>query len=177
MPKVKESLTDLVSEMKEIGEEIQALAVLELDTDEMETALASIKKRITKKLDSIDFVATQFDVANSMILARAELYEEEARKLKLRSASVLKNKERVFQHLADMGFVAEGKPLKTSGHTYFLKKTDGALQIDSDAKLPSEYLKTKIEQVVDKAQLRADILRGVIVDGVSIPVTQKVYRR
>jgi len=88
LPKVKESLTDLVSEMKEIGEEIQALAVLELDTDEMETALASIKKRITKKLDSIDFVATQFDVANSMILARAELYEEEARKLKLRSRRV-----------------------------------------------------------------------------------------
>lgn len=173
----KETLQELSFELKEIQDEIQLLSELEVDTEHLEQALETLKDKITKKVNAIDHIAIGFDVARDRLLIVAKLYENEARTAKLRAEAMEKNKERIYQHLADVGIVSRDKPLRTGHHTYYIGKVNGGVVIDDQSKLPDKYIKTKIEQVIDKAQLRNDIISGTEIEGVKVEQREKVMRR
>jgi hypothetical protein len=58
-----------------------------------------------------------------------------------------------------------------------LAKTYGSVEIIDETQIPKEYIKTKIEQVIDLAAIRADLLAGKEIPGVQLPVKMKVRRR
>ena len=54
--KSKETLLELVSEKREAEEMAKMLIELDLDSEDVEKQLEEIKKRLIKKVNSIDFV-------------------------------------------------------------------------------------------------------------------------
>lgn len=174
---MKESLNELTNEMREINEEIHALSTLELDTEDAEKALAIVKNRIGKKVENIDHVITSMDMTRDALIARAGIYEKEAANLKRRAESMEKNKKRLYEHLVNAGLIVEKSPLRTSAHTYFIQNKPGSLVIADDAVIPAKYIKTKIEQLVDKDSLRKAVIAGEEFAGISISPTKTVVRR
>lgn len=173
-----ETLRELTSEFRDIQQEIEILSELELETENAEKALASLKSRILRKTEAIDGIITNFDIANNKIETYVDILKKEIENAKARKTSLLKSKTRLLNYLAEVGLVAKDKPLRTTIHTYFLQTTNGELKIDDPSLLPEEYIKTKIEKVIDKASLRSDVLANkVFIEGVSIPKNTRVSRR
>ncbi len=174
---MNETLRDLTSEMKEINDEIQYLAALDIDTQQLEETMESLQKKVMRKVNNIDFIAMSFDIAKGQLQALAQIHEQEAAIAKKKMEVMDKNKDRVYQMLFDVGLVEEKKPLKTEKHTYFIQNTFGEVVIADESQLPKEYVKTKIEQVIDKKKLREDVIAGKEIDGVSVKRKQRVTRR
>ena len=174
---MSESLKELTLEMREIQDEIEFLATQEIDTQQLEETMESLKKKVLRKVNNIDHIAIGFDITKNRLLNYAKAYEAEAELAKKKAEQMEKQRDRMYQMLAEVGLVDDGKSLKTGQHTYYLGTTTGAVVISEDATLPKEYIKTKIEQVIDKASLRNDLLKGVVIDGVSIEKKKKVMRK
>ncbi len=175
--KNKETLLELVSEKREAEEMAKMLIELDLDSEDVEKQLEEIKKRLIKKVNSIDFVYINLDVQVERLKAYKELYQDEIKKIAKKIESIEKNKDKLLQMLADAGLVEANKPLRTQYHTYSLTKTYGSVEIIDETQIPKEYIKTKIEQVIDLAAIRADLLAGKEIPGVQLPVKMKVRRR
>lgn len=173
----KDTLQSLSLEMAEIQNEIDILSDFDMDIEHLEQAMESINARILKKVKSIDYVITGFDMKRDHLLLVAETLERNAKLAKKKAEQLDKNKDRVLQMLADTGFVTENTPLRTEMHTYYLRKVPGAVKISDETKIPTEYLKTKIEQVLDKALLRKHLMEGQEIEGASLEVTTKVIRK
>jgi len=175
--KSKETLLELVSEKREAEEMAKILIELDLDSEDVEKQLEEIKKRLIKKVNSIDFVYINLDAQVERLKAYKELYQDEIKKITKKIESIEKNKDKLLQILADAGLVEANKPLRTQYHTYSLAKTYGSVEIIDETQIPKEYIKTKIEQVIDLAAIRADLLAGKEIPGVQLPVKMKVRRR
>lgn len=173
----KETLKELTNEIREINEEIATLSFLDLDTEEEEQLLASIQSKIIAKVESVDHVIMSFDIGLAKLDAEMEILERERDVRRNRQLSIEKNKKRIMRYLYDIGIVTDDKPLRTSAHTYFAKDTWGSVEIDDQTKLPSKYVKTKIEQVIDKSALRFDLMTGEKIPGASCSKTKQVVRR
>ncbi len=172
-----ETLRDLTSEMKEINDEIQYLAALDIDTQQLEETMESLKKKVLRKVSSIDHIAMSFDIAKGQLQMLAQVHEQEAAIAKKKIELMEKNKDRIYQMLFDVGLVEANKPLKTEKHTYYVQNTFGEVVIADESQLPKEYMKTKIEQVIDKKKLREDIIAGKEVEGASVKKKMRVSRR
>ncbi len=172
-----ETLHELTSEMKEIADEIEYLIALDIDTEHLEETMESLKKKVMRKVQNIDHVAIGFDIAKKRLELVANAYEQEAAIAKKKAEQMEKHKERIYQMLADTELVTREKPLKTGQHTYYIGTTNGSVVISDDAQLPPEYLKTKIEQVIDKSQLRLDLMHGKQIPGVTLDRKERVMRR
>jgi hypothetical protein len=149
-----------------------------MDTEEAEKALATLKGRILKKTEAIDAIITSFDIGDSRIDAMVEVLQNEIACLKQRKQSLLNNKERLMNYLAEAGVVSKNKPLRTSAHTYFIQNTSGVLTIAYPNNIPREYIKTEVVETIDKKALRNDIIaKKVQIDGVSVESKTRVSRR
>lgn len=176
---MKESLKDLTNELNDIQEEVKMLAELDIDSEHLDPLIEQLQRKIARKAESIDFITVSLEIAEEKLKTLAQIYENEAKNAKERASSVAKNKDRLIQYLGETGLVSKDTPLRTGAHTYFLKSSHGALELPEDLSLiPEEYKETRIEQVINKGELRKDIIAGkVYVEGASVPTTIKVARR
>jgi len=174
---MSETLREITSEMREINDEIEYLANLDLDTQQMEETLESLRKKMVRKIQNIDHIALGFEIAAKRLEVYAQFHESEAAIAKKQAEQMQKNKDRIYQMLIDLDIVAKNKPLKTDKHTYYLANHYGSVKIDDVESLPSEYVKTKIEQVIDKAALRKDLVDGKTIAGCSIERKERVSRK
>jgi len=79
--KNKETLLELVSEKREAEEMAKMLIELDLDSEDVEKQLEEIKKRLIKKVNSIDFVYINLDAQVERLKAYKELYQDEIKHL------------------------------------------------------------------------------------------------
>ena len=173
-----ETLKDLTNELRDTHREIEILCDFDFDSEDAEKAIASLMSRIKKKTEAIDNIVTGFEIADGRIDMAIDVLNNEIKHMKARSEAIKKNKDRLIQYLGEVGLVTKDNPLRTSAHTYFVQTTSGAVEIEDDSIIPDKYLKTKIEQVIDKASLRKDIIDGTVyIDGVTVPKKTRVSRR
>ena len=173
-----ETLKELTTMLRDMQEEVAIIADLELDSEDLTKALDVLKAKIVQKVDAIDHVVVSFEAMQDRLLSLAEIYENEAKILKRKAESVSKHREGLLQYLADTGLITKDKPLRTGAHTYFIQTINESLKIEDDAVIPDEYIKTKIEQVIDRASLRSDIISGKLyVKGISVPKRERVSKR
>lgn len=173
---MNETLNELVAQKQEMEEIVKSLINLDLSTEDSEKELAEIEAKILKKLSNIDFVYTGLEAAIAQLAAYKELYKDELSKIDKKIQSIKKNKEKLLELLVVNRIVTPDEPLKLAHHTYSLAKTYGSVVITDESKIPQEYIKTKIEQVYDLAQIRKDLMSGKEVLGAELPVSQKVRR-
>ena len=105
--KSKETLLELVSEKREAEEMAKMLIELDLDSEDVEKQLEEIKKRLIKKVNSIDFVYINLDAQVERLKAYKELYQDEIKKIAKKIESIEKNKDKLLQMLADAGLVVK----------------------------------------------------------------------
>ena len=174
---MNETLREITSEMREINDEIEYLANLDLDTQQLEETLESLRKKMVRKIQNIDHIALGFDIAMKRLETYAEFHEAEAELAKKKAEQMQKNKDRIYQMLIDLDIVAKNKPLKTDKHTYYITNHYGSVKIEDASKLPPEYVKTKIEQVIDKSALRKDLIDGKTIAGCSVERKERIAHR
>jgi len=177
MPKEKETLFDIAAQKREAEELARSLAELDLNAEDVEQQLAEIQAKLIKKINSLDFVYIKLDAEIEQLKIYKELYQDELKKINSKMESIEKSKDRLLQMLADAKLVDVNKPLRTQYHTYSLTKTYGGVEIVDEELLPSDYIKTKIEQYIDTAALRNDLMAGKEIPGAVLPVKMKVMRR
>ena len=174
----KETLKELEYELREVQGEVEILASLDMDTEEAEKALSTLKGRILKKTEAIDAIITSFNIGDSRIDAMVGVLQNEIACLKQRKQSLSNNKERLMNYLAEAGVVSKDNPLRTSAHTYFIQSTNGELKIADPNNIPREYIKTEVVETIDKKALRNDVIaKKVQIDGVSVESKTRVSRR
>jgi len=153
--------------------EIRALEDFDLDTDEAKEKLANIEQQIIKKV-------TQLDVWLGSIKHRINSLELLKEQFKSAISSIdkkIKQNENTIKYIEENTLPklvnAKGK-LDTGYKKYTIYETDGAIEILDQSQVPTEFIRTKIEQSIDKINLKKFIKENGNQSYAQIPRVKKV---
>ena len=143
----------LLAIYQQAEDEMKALDELGFDTDEAKEKLENIEFQICKEVSKMDYwngaLTHQINSLEELKLQFKEAIKAIDSKISKREATKKWIQENILPKLVN----SKGK-LDTGFKTYTLYESDGELKITDESKIPSEFIKTKIEQVVDKVPLK-----------------------
>ena len=113
--------------------------------------------------DKIDRTAKFLDHLDSTI----EHYKKKENEYFMKKARAENTKEQLKLYLLNMTQKAGGK-LEGREYKFLAYKTAPIVQIDDTVVLPQEYIKTKIEEKIDRIKLKEDLKNGKVVEGCAL---------
>ena len=146
--------TDQLLEFYERSEaELKALEELGLESDEAQEKLANIEYQITKEVNKLDFwigsVKQRVNSLEQLKLQFKTAIETIDKKIKTNDATIKWIEENTLPKLVN----SKGK-LDTGYRKYTIFETDGELIVNDQSMIPEQFIKTKIEQSLDKVALK-----------------------
>lgn len=133
--------------------EMKALDELGFDTEEAREKLECIEEQICKEVSKMDYwngaLKNQINALEDLKLSFKSAIQAIDSKIKKREQTIKWIQENILPKLVN----SKGK-LDTGFKTYTLYETDGELEILDESKVPTEFIKTKIEQSINKVALK-----------------------
>ena len=133
--------------------ELKALEELGLESDEAQEKLANIEYQITKEVNKLDFwigsIKQRTTSLESLKLQFKEAITQLDKKIKANENTIKWIEENTLPKLVN----SKGK-LDTGFRKYTIYEAEGELVVSDQSKIPEEFIKTKIEQSLDKVALK-----------------------
>ena len=133
----------------------------DIDLDSIENTLQAIESAIEIKAENTAALVKQLEATAEMITAEIE-------RLQKRKAAVKNKADRIKSYLKMQLELAGMDKVKTVAFSISLQNTKAAVDVVDQSQIPSEYIKTKIEQSIDKTAIYNAIKAGVAVPGAQL---------
>ncbi len=154
-------------------EEVKALEAFEMDSDEAKEKLANIEEHILNKVTQLDVWMGSIKHRISSLEALKEQFKDAIKSI---DNKIKKNENTIeFLETNTLPKLVNSKgQLETGYKKYTIYLADGALEITDSAQIPPEFIKTKIEQTIDKAGLKKHIKETGNTSYAHIPKVKRV---
>ncbi len=146
--------TDELLKVYESAEaEVRALEELGLESDEAKEKLANIEYQITKEVNKLDYWLTSVKQRINSL----ELYKEQFKEAIKQIDQKIKTNENTINFIEDnvLPKLVNSKGKLDLGYKkYTLYEADGELVVNDQSQIPDQFIKTKVEQSLDKIALK-----------------------
>ena len=146
--------TDELLKVYESAEaEVKALEELGLESDEAKDKLANIEYQITKEVNKLDYWLTSVKQRINSL----ELYREQFKEAIKQIDQKIKTNENTINFIEDnvLPKLVNSKGKLDLGYKkYTLYESDGELVVNDQSQIPDQFIKTKVEQSIDKISLK-----------------------
>lgn len=157
------NLYELSSEMMELENLLSVMEEAEANEEEIkevEQIRNIVKEELEKKSSGVVFLAKNL---NSDIIAIKEEIKrlQDLKKVKTNKLERIKNFAKEYMEISGI------KRVETPLGNLSIRKTKPGVNILDESRIPQEYIKTKIEESIDKTLLLSDLQEGLVLDGVA----------
>jgi predicted nucleic acid-binding Zn-ribbon protein len=168
------SQTDtLLTLYEETEAEVKALEALELDSDEAKEKLESIMYQIEKKVTQMDVWVGSLKNRNAKLEDLKNQFKDAIKGIDTRIKRNEDTQHRILYEVLPKLVNSRGK-LETGYKTYTIYESDGELEIIDQAAIPAQFVKTKIEQTIDKMALKKFVKENPYVDYAKVSKVKRV---
>lgn len=152
----------------ELTEMYQALENLDLNEEELQTALNNINDEIELKADNIAKLIQSLDGDINAIKAEEE-------RLYNKRKAIENRKESLKQYLQSAMIAVDKKKIKTELFSFNVQKNAPSLKIKDETKIPEDYY--KIEKKLNKTDLKEAVKNGLFTDAAELIYTESLRIR
>lgn len=157
------NLYELSSKMVELENLLSAMEEAEANKEEIkevEQIRNIVKEELEKKSSGVVLLTKNL---NSDIIAIKEEIKrlQDLKKVKTNNLERIKNFAKEYMEISGI------KRVETPLGNLSIRKTKPGVNILDESRIPQEYIKTKIEESIDKTLLLSDLQEGLVLDGVA----------
>ena len=144
----------------------QNILNLDLEEEDLQTALLSLEGTLKEKSENIGKLLNSLDLESSM-------YDTEIKRLQAKKTSVSNKHSRLKEFLSESLKSMNIDKLECDLFKFSFRKSEST-SITDQKLIPSEYIKTKTTESVDKTAIKKALKSGVVIEGAELLVKQNL---